>query len=80
MNAGIICYMLTGRKVFKSTEKFTSDTKRALRIYLCDYSQETQDRTKPKGFRNAEQDLGHRVYDMLEFGRFLRQRIFHKKI
>jgi hypothetical protein len=75
-NIGLI---LTGRKVF-SSEKRLGDTKRAVRIHLRDDVPETKSITRPKDASDEDQDVEHRVYNILEFGRFLRRRIFHKKI
>jgi hypothetical protein len=71
--------MLTGRKVF-SSEKSLSDTKRAVRIYLLDGGPDTKDMTRSTKAADADQDVEHRVYSFLDFGRFLRRRIFHDKV
>jgi len=70
--------MLIGSKVF-SSEKRLNGTKRAVRIYLLDNGPETKGTTKLMDAGDADQDLEHRVYNILEFGRFLRRRIFNNK-
>jgi hypothetical protein len=70
--------MLTGRKVF-SSEKRLSDTKRAVRICLVHDGPETKDMTRPMDLGHGDQALEHRQYNILEFGRFLRRRIFTDK-
>jgi hypothetical protein len=70
--------MLIGRKMF-SSEKKLSDTEKAVRICLLDDGPETKDMTRPKDASAEDQDVEHRVYNILEFGRFLRRRIFTDK-
>jgi len=71
--------MLTGRKVFGS-EKRLSDTERVVRIYLLDDGPGTKGITRPEDTGDEDQDLEHRTYNILDFGRFLRRRIFHDRI
>lgn len=62
-----------------SSEKKLSDTKRAVRIYLLDDGPETESIRRPKDASDEDQDVEHRVYNILEIGRFLRRRIFTDK-
>ena len=71
--------MLTGRKVFGS-EKRLSDTERVVRIYLLDDGPGTKGITRPKDASDEDKDLEDRTYNILDFSRFLRRRIFHAKI
>jgi len=69
---------LTGRHVL-SSEKELSDTNRAVRICLLDDGQETNTISRPLSSGAGDEDPGYRVYDVLEFGRFLRRRIYKIK-